>query len=146
MKNGAGILFTDGKKILLLKRAEGDEENTWGLPGGGAKNDENPLETAKRETQEECGLSSIPGKSFAELMQKDSEFCWTTFMYDVDVSRVAVTLSDEHSDWSWFDLADLNTKPLHPKLKPQIPAYLALIRKKYGKKFTEWARIKSISY
>lgn len=146
MKHGAGILFTDGKKILLLKRAEGDEENTWGLPGGGAKKGETPLETAKRETKEECGIDNNVGTKWAELTQKDSEFCWTTFMYDVVVSDVAVTLSDEHTDWLWFDLTELNTKPLHPKLKPQIPAYLALIRKKYGKKFTEWARIRSISY
>ncbi len=39
-KRGAGILFTDGKQILLLKRSEGsDNPGTWGLPGGGAKED-----------------------------------------------------------------------------------------------------------
>ena len=32
---GAGIFFTDGKKVLLLRRSEkGDGNGTWGLPGG----------------------------------------------------------------------------------------------------------------
>lgn len=144
IKKAAGILFTDGEKILLLKRAEGDGKNTWGLPGGGAKGTETALETAKRETQEECGIDEIPGNEFSQLTQEDSKSSWTTFLYSVNPSHVAVKLSHEHSDWKWFEVADLGDATLHPKLKPQISAYLALIRRKFCKKFTEWAKLRSI--
>ena len=34
IKKSAGILFTDGKKVLLLRKKSGDDEGIWGLPGG----------------------------------------------------------------------------------------------------------------
>lgn len=144
MKFGAGILFTDGHKMLLLKRAEGDGENTWGLPGGGAKDGESPLQTAKREVREECGISQIPGTKWTELTQEGNDFTWTTFLYAVKVPFDVGELSSEHSDSSWVNLSEIGSKTLHPKLKPQIPDYLGLIRRKFGQKFTEWMRLRNI--
>jgi len=50
---GAFIVDEDGK-VLLVKHTYG--HLNWELPGGGAENDESPVETALREVREETGL------------------------------------------------------------------------------------------
>ncbi len=143
-KSGAGILFTDGSKILLLKRAANDQDgNTWCLPGGGALKDETAHETAIRETKEECGLKCIPGQNFKTSEHKYPEFTWNTFLYSVPNQFSLETLSNEHSDWDWFDLKDIQNIDLHPKLRPQMDEYIIAIRTKFGKNFSEWIRYSS---
>lgn len=145
MNRGAGILFTDGKKILLLKRAPDDQDgNTWGIPGGGAHENETQHQTAVRETQEECGIKKIPGTKFDIFEQKYPTFQWTTFLYAVSAQFELKTLSKEHTNWFWFDLETIKDADLHPKLRPQIESYVKSIRKEFGKKFEEWARYSSI--
>lgn len=145
MKQGAGILFTDWKAILLLKRAPDDQDgDTWGIPGGGSLDDETPHQTAVRETQEECGIKKVPGTQFDIFDQKYPTFHWTTFLYAVPNQFDLKKLSEEHSSWSWFELENLPNVDLHPKLRPQIESYLKSIRKKFGSKFEEWARYSSI--
>ena len=145
MKQGAGILFTDGDKILLLRRAPDDQDgDTWGLPGGGSHDEEKPHDTAVRETKEECGISKIPGTQFDIFDQKYPTFHWTTFLYAVTAQFKPKQLSQEHTDWQWFDLKSIKEVNLHPKLRPQIESYVKSIRKKFGEKFEEWARYSSI--
>lgn len=141
-KAGAGILFTDGKQILLLKRAAGgDNPHTWGIPGGGSKNGESIIHNATRETQEECGLESIPGVRADSLESKDGHHRWTTFLYKV-AQPFDVRLSNEHSDWSWVAIPDLPGRDdLHPKFKAELPRLLGVIRKKFTNGFEEWRRI-----
>ncbi len=144
-KQGAGILFTDGQKILLLKRAPDDQDgSTWGLPGGGAQEDETAHETALRETKEECGLDRIPGQRFDTLEQDYANFSWTTFLYAVPDQFRLESLSAEHSDWAWFDLKTVQSIDLHPKLRPQMDQYILAIRRKFGKKFEEWLMYSSL--
>ena len=50
----AGILYTDGEKVLLLKRSKiGGNPFTWDLAGGRAEKGESPFRNAKRESKEE---------------------------------------------------------------------------------------------
>lgn len=51
---GVRVIFIKDNKILLIKHRYDD---FWVFPGGGIKKSENPLEAAKRESQEEVGLS-----------------------------------------------------------------------------------------
>lgn len=141
MGTSAGILFTDGKKILLLKRAQGgDNPGTWGLPGGKEEQGENELETAHREVKEECGISHIPGVRVCDLPQSE----WMTFLYQVDGPFKEIKLSNEHTAWSWIALGDLTTRNLHPKFREQLPRYLRAIRKNLDHSFREWAAIESL--
>ena len=63
---GAGIFFTDGKKVLLLKRSgKGDNEGTWGLPGGKIEGNESAIDAATREAKRTSPgqeASVVPGK------------------------------------------------------------------------------------
>jgi 8-oxo-dGTP pyrophosphatase MutT (NUDIX family) len=95
-KRAAGIFFTDGAKVLLLKRSEeGDHGNTWALPGGKAKDGETEIGTAIRETKEETGLESIPGYRFDSLSSQNGQQKFTGFLYKVP-EAFDVTISKEH--------------------------------------------------
>ena len=143
-EKGAGIIFTDGKKILLLKRAEGDNPDTWGQPGGHAEEGETTIDTAIREAQEECG--DFQGHRIGEFEEKDGLNRWTTYIYKIK-TPFDCKLSHEHSDWKWFDIDKLKYVDLHPKFKKNLNAYIKLIKKKFGNfpTFKEWMEIKQSS-
>lgn len=142
LKKAAGILFTDGSSILLLKKAgEGDNVGTWGLPGGKAKEGETEIDNAIRETKEETGLPSIPGYRFDSMTTKTNAKKYTAFFYRVPES-FDVKISKEHSAYEWVSFDDLNDFKLHPKLKNNLSDYLHIIRKKTSTNFSEWLSIR----
>ncbi len=107
---GASIAFTDGKSLLIGKRATGDGIGKWDLPGGHAMKDEIPIETAEREAKEECG--SVKGKR----VEKISEPKWATYIYKVN-KPFKCTTDAEHSDWQWVEFEDLKKYDLQPCVK-----------------------------
>lgn len=53
---GVSIIITNlGGDVLLLKHSYGPD--VWGLPGGGLKAGEDPLDAARREVNEELGIA-----------------------------------------------------------------------------------------
>jgi len=141
-KRAAGILFTDGRAVLLLKRAAGSHTGAWDLPGGGAREGETDIGAAIREAKEETGLKSIPGYRFDSLSSPNGKKKFVTFLYRVG-NQFDVNLSEEHSDWEWISLNSLDSKDLHPKFEENLPRYLRSIRRKV-RNFTEWAEIADI--
>ena len=140
LKKAAGIMFTDGKSILLMKRNDGDHVGTWGIPGGKAKEGETEIGNATRETKEETGLTSMPGQRFGSFERKNSNFKYTTFFYHVS-KPFEIKLNKEHSEYKWVSFSDLNTINLHPKLKKDMSDNLYKIKKKVHS-FAEWVCIK----
>lgn len=136
-KRGAGIFFTDGTHVLLLKRSsDGSHSGTWALPGGGCKEGETDIGAAIREAREETGLGSIPGHRMDSLVSRDGLKHFTTFLYRVP-TRFDVKLSNEHTEWEWVAFENLNDKSLHPKFKENLPRYLQAVRRKI-RSFSEW--------
>lgn len=118
---GAGIFFTDGKSVLLLKRSkDSNDGETWCLPGGHAKNDETPLENAKREAMEEIGC--VEGENIGSI---ERDGWWTTFFFKTD--KFDCKLNDEHTDWKWVEFEDLKNYKLLPDLKRDLPDYFNMI-------------------
>lgn len=135
-KKAAGILFTDGEKVLLLKRSDkGDNANTWGIPGGKHRKGETDIANAIRETKEETGLDSIPGYRFDSLTSQDGTHKFITYFYRIN-NLFDCDISDEHTDWKWFDINSVDNQDLHPKFKNNWPRYLRAIQRKMG--FNEW--------
>ncbi len=136
---GAGIIYTDGKAMLLLKREKGDEKETWCIPGGRAEEGETPMDCALRETKEEIGKTPSEAKEFAHFDMKDKAYHFHVFLMAID-KQFKAKLSSEHSDYEWIKLDDLGDYRLHPKLKTSLPAYLKAISKRFGgvKSFSEW--------
>lgn len=135
---GAGILFTDGQKVLLLKRdSSSDYPGHWCIPGGRAKEGESPIDVAHREAKEECG--NVEGHRFAHFHDKDGSHHFHTYLMAVD-SPFDVRLSKEHDASEWVILNKVLDMKLHPKFKESWESYLRAIDKKFPKKisFSEW--------
>lgn len=141
---GSGIFFTDGKSVLLLKRSDsGDHAGTWALPGGTAKTGESPINTAIREVKEETGLDSIPGYRIETIDSKNGRQTFTVFIYRTN-KKFDVSLSHEHTDWSWVDFDSLQGKNLHPKFEDNVDRYLRAVRRKIST-FQEWVNITKLT-
>lgn len=144
-ERGAGILYTDGEKVLLLKRkSPSDHPGTWGIPGGRAKKGEVPIDTAQRETKEECGRLG-EGQQFARFDNKNGAHRFHVFLYAADPFEC--TVSDEHSEARWVDIDEIKKLDLHPKLKESWPYYLKAIRRRFSKpeSFSEWFQRRSVT-
>ena len=137
--SGAGVFFTDGKSVLLLRRKEPSEHaGKWGLPGGKSEKGETSLNTAHREAREECGLDRIPGTRFASFEEQDGRHRFFVYCYSVD-APFKCRISKEHDQFEWVPLSELSKYPLHPRLTKQIPAYRKAVARRFPpKKFTEW--------
>ena len=134
----AGILFTDGKQILLLKR-DGDcaYVDHWAIPGGKAKENESPVEVARRESKEECGFNE--GLEFSRHHSHNGKNHFHTFLHSIS-KPFEPKLSFEHSDAKWVNLDDVDSMKLHPKFKEAWPKFLKMIRERFPEKksFLEW--------
>ena len=63
--DGTKVAIIRKDQILTLLRDDREDipwPNQWDLPGGGRENNEDPIETAKRELQEEFGLILPEGR------------------------------------------------------------------------------------
>ncbi len=128
---GAGIIYTDGKKVLLLRRSKevSSYPYTWAGPGGGIEKNESLLRAAERESKEEIGV--FKGKKIAEFHDK-----FVMYIYRVD-KPFDVRLNKEHTDARWVALKDVAGYQLHPNFKKEWPRYLRAIEKN-NSSFKEW--------
>ena len=100
--SGAGIVFYDGERVLLVKKPN----KKWGFVGGKPIEQETPLDTAKRESKEEIG--TVQGVNKKELKFKIRGNTYYTYIFKVKEPFHNITLSDEHIDYSWVKIENLN--------------------------------------
>ncbi len=115
--SGALFYAKSTKRFLLLQKARGKHEGTWGLVGGTNLVGENPWQGLQREINEEIGstpkvLKTIPIETF---VSNDTVFNFHTFLCVIEDEFIPV-LSDEHCGWAWVTI-DKAPKPLHQGLK-----------------------------
>lgn len=122
--NGAGIVFYDGERILLLKKPN----RKWGFVGGKPIEEETPLETAKRESKEEIGV--LKGENKKEIKINIRGNVYYTYIFKVKEPFNDIKLSDEHIDFSWVKIENLEklklSKIFEIALKDIIPALKTL--------------------
>ena len=114
--SGALVYSRHARRFLLIQKAHGKHEGTWGLVGGTNHEDENPWHGLQREIQEEIGfvpqfIKTMPLETF---VSNDNVFNFHTYFCIIDDEFIP-TLSSEHTAWGWFDLHSL-PKPLHSGL------------------------------
>ncbi len=102
VKACVAIIENPDGEFLLLKRGIKARQQGWCLPGGGKdKEDNNPLDTAKRETWEETGLK-IKKSKFQYVGLSLSVRGFYVGIYYVKLNKHKnVILSEEHSDFLW---------------------------------------------
>jgi ADP-ribose pyrophosphatase YjhB (NUDIX family) len=115
--SGALFYAKSTRRFLLLQKAHGKHEGTWGLVGGTNIVGERPWEGLVREIQEEIGLvptiiKTIPLETF---VSNDRVFNFHTYLCVLNDEFVP-TLSDEHQGWAWATI-DRAPKPLHQGLR-----------------------------
>jgi 8-oxo-dGTP diphosphatase len=77
----AGILITDGARVVLQHRAPWTHEgDTWALPGGARDSHENPLAAALREAVEETTVDPAALTPFAEWVDDHGGWSYTTVL------------------------------------------------------------------
>lgn len=113
MTSAAGIIYSAGGKILLLKRNENSVHGgTWGLPAGGIEVGETAKQAALREFGEETGS---PCSAALTFVNETGGFS----LYRCEGDPFNPVLNEEHTDFIWAGPESLPT-PLHPGLADQI--------------------------
>jgi 8-oxo-dGTP pyrophosphatase MutT (NUDIX family) len=115
--SGALFYAKSTRRFLLLQKAHGKHEGTWGLVGGTNITGETPWQGLQREITEEIGSlpdikKTIPLETF---VSNDTVFNFHTYLCVVDTEFIPV-LSDEHQGWAWA-VIDRAPKPLHQGLR-----------------------------
>lgn len=115
--SGALFYAKSTRRFLLLQKAHGKHEGTWGLVGGTNIAGETPWQGLQREITEEIGtvptiIKTIPLETF---VSNDRVFNFHTYLCVINNEFVPV-LSDEHQGWAWTTI-DRAPKPLHQGLR-----------------------------
>jgi bis(5'-nucleosidyl)-tetraphosphatase len=123
----AGLLLrreNAGRRRWLLLRNRKRRE--WGFPKGHAEGDESDLETALRETAEECAIAALAVEvPQRELIYRLGNGSLKRVTYiPARTSVMQVTLSPEHDRSGWFDARGVLDRLPHDSLKALFRAHL----------------------
>lgn len=119
-KDVATVYLLRGSKILLLKRS--DKVSTYageytGISGY-VKDGENPLSTAKRELEEEYGISdSTLLKEGGPVYVRRDNILIKIIPYIMTTKTENIILNWEYSEYHWIDIEDLKLIKTEPKFK-----------------------------
>lgn len=100
-------------EYALLKRAD---EGYWQGIAGGGEEEEYPLETARRETFEETGISSdssfiqLDTIEFVPVTEFRNGYLWgdeiyviPQYCFGVNAQNVQISISHEHTEFQWLE-------------------------------------------
>ncbi|HBF31491.1 NUDIX domain-containing protein [Rhizobium sp.] len=121
---GVGLAILRDGKLLLYKRMRPPEVGYWNIVGGKVDVLEPSELAAKREAEEETGLSigKIEFVSVTEqIVEADCQH-WISLLYKTDdvAGEAQLTEPDKLSDFGWFALDDL-PEPLSAFTKAILP-------------------------
>lgn len=123
----ACYLEIDGQ-ILLLQKAYGEREGgTWGVPAGKLEKEESPEEGAKRELFEETGIciqsaSQIQHFGSLYIRKPGIDYVYHQFKIQLD-KKPDVRISQEHQDFQWVALSQIENLPLMDGAKQVLDRY-----------------------
>ena len=128
-----GICEYEGKILLLKIRSRSAHDACkWEIPGGKVKKCEYFDEALKREYFEETGLE-VDVASLYNVVRKDYTACKTSeevksiqLVMKVTCQSDEVTISEEHDDYGWFGLDEIEEMIANDLLTP--PAIDAFTR------------------
>lgn len=121
-KNVVAVIVNTDDKILLLKRADVEKiwmPNKWALVGGGIEKGESPEEAIKREIMEETQLE-VEKLVNCITIQRFKDSIETIFACRYNGEPTDVTLNEEHSNYGWYDVDEMNFLDTVPQLMETI--------------------------
>jgi len=118
IKRAAGVAPIHKNLILLAKRVEfwGKEKTPiplggyWSIFAGSLEKNENPMVCAVRELQEETQIStSIDKLKYIKTIQEPN-LELTVYALELE-EMIFPTLNEEHTEYGWFDINELDSFP-----------------------------------
>ena len=110
----AGLLITDGMRVVLQHRAPWTHEGgTWALPGGARDSHEDVVAAALREATEETELDPASVRPLAEWVDDHGGWSYTTVLA-VTVAEVHPHAANaESTEIRWWHIGEVESLPLH---------------------------------
>jgi 8-oxo-dGTP diphosphatase len=125
----AGLMITDGARVLLQHRAawihEGD---TWAVPGGARDSHETPLTAALREAGEETSLDAAAIEPFGEWVDDHGSWSYTTIVARAAPGLEVVPINPESVAICWWPIGEVETLALHRGFAVGWPKLRELLR------------------
>lgn len=107
-KSGDLTAELQGMQVLLVKRSNHPNIGFWALPGGFADMREDLRDTARRELEEETGVSGLTMEQFATYGECERDprtrVITTAYMALVEKDQARVRAGDDAADAWWWNL------------------------------------------
>lgn len=99
--------------LFLLRSTTGKYKSTWGITGGKVEKDETPIQTLRREINEEIGeLKEVKLSPLETFTSDNKKFTFHTYVSIVEEEFIP-NLNDEHEGYCWVPIKKY-PRPLHP--------------------------------
>lgn len=112
------------RRYLLLKNAR---HNTWGFPKGHSEEGESLIETARRETQEETGITDLEiidgfaiSDSYRVNAPRKAGYRKTVTYFLAKTPRAQHVQSHEHVDSAWLPYDEALSRLTFPALRATL--------------------------
>jgi 8-oxo-dGTP pyrophosphatase MutT (NUDIX family) len=127
----AGLLLTDGIRVLLQHRAAWTHEgDTWAVPGGARDSHENPITAALRESAEETSLDPDAVAPFRELVDDHGGWSYTTILARTVPGLVVRPINLESAAIRWWPIEEVDALRLHYGFAATWPRLRELIERR----------------
>lgn len=111
----AGLLLTDGHRVLLQHRAPWSHfGGTWGIPGGARNTGESAIDGALREAAEEAGVITGEVQVIESTVLDHPDWSYTTVLGFTATPRDHVPTDAESIEIRWVNWDDVADYPLLP--------------------------------
>ncbi|KPB06297.1 NUDIX hydrolase [Bacillus sp. CHD6a] len=127
MRNRGSVVLVEDQKIALIKRNRGDSVY-YVFPGGGIEDGETPQEAAKREAQEELGVTVTINECIATVEFEGTQYF---FLAEIIAGVFGTGKGEEYTNCNsnrgtylpmWIEinqLSSINVKPKEVAIKIQ---------------------------
>lgn len=110
----AGLLITDGVRVLLQHRAAWTHEgDTWAVPGGARDSHEDPVTAALRELAEETSLDPTSLTPLQEWVDDHGGWSYTTIVTRCPNALPVQPANAESTALAWWPIAEVAGLRLH---------------------------------
>ncbi len=129
----AGVLITDGRRVMLQHRAGWTHEGgTWALPGGARDSHEDAVSAALREATEETTLDTTVVTTTHEWIDEHGGWSYTTVIARAPSELELAPANGESVELRWWALAEVPTLLLHSGFAAAWPTLRLLIERADG--------------